>query len=194
MVAKALYRLAFFLVFVMTSFLPASAELGDDGLHKQDWFYLSFLELNEDLKTAGVEGKHLMVIFEQAGCPYCKELHEVNFKDQEIVDLIKKKFVVVQLDLWGSREATDLLGNVMEERDLARQWLVNYTPTTVFLSSDKHSGSNEVFRTPGYLKKFHYASALEFVSSKAYQKLDFQRYLQGKIQRLREQGKEIKIW
>lgn len=194
MVAKALYRLAFFLVFVMTSFLPASAELGDDGLHKQDWFYLSFLELNEDLKTAGVEGKHLMVIFEQAGCPYCKELHEVNFKDQEIVDLIKKEFVVVQLDLWGSREATDLLGNVMEERDLARQWLVNYTPTTVFLSSDKHSGSNEVFRTPGYLKKFHYASALEFVSSKAYQKLDFQRYLQGKIQRLREQGKEIKIW
>ena len=194
MLARALYRLAFFLVFVMTSFLPASAELGDDGLHKQDWFYLSFLELNEDLKTAGVEGKHLMVIFEQAGCPYCKELHEVNFKDQEIVDLIKKKFVVVQLDLWGSREATDLLGNVMEERDLARQWLVNYTPTTVFLSSDKHSGSNEVFRTPGYLKKFHYASALEFVSSKAYQKLDFQRYLQGKIQRLREQGQEIKIW
>ena len=194
MLVRALYRLAFFLVFVMTSFLPASAELGDDGLHKQDWFYLSFLELNEDLKTAGVEGKHLMVIFEQAGCPYCKELHEVNFKDQEIVDLIKKKFVVVQLDLWGSREATDLLGNVMEERDLARQWLVNYTPTTVFLSSDKHSGSNEVFRTPGYLKKFHYASALEFVSSKAYQKLDFQRYLQGKIQRLREQGKEIKIW
>mgnify|MGYP003331664923 FL=1 len=194
MLVRALYRLAFFLVFVMTSFLPASAELGDDGLHKQDWFYLSFLELNEDLKTAGVEGKHLMVIFEQAGCPYCKELHEVNFKDQEIVDLIKKKFVVVQLDLWGSREATDLLGNVMEERDLARQWLVNYTPTTVFLSSDKHSGSNEVFRTPGYLKKFHYASALEFVSSKAYQKLDFQRYLQGKIQRLREQGQEIKIW
>ena len=194
MLVRALYRLAFFLVFVMTSFLPASAELGDDGLHKQDWFYMSFLELNEDLKTAGVEGKHLMVIFEQAGCPYCKELHEINFKDQEIVDLIKKKFVVVQLDLWGSREATDLLGNVMEERDLARQWLVNYTPTTVFLSSDKHSGSNEVFRTPGYLKKFHYASALEFVSSKAYQKLDFQRYLQGKIQRLREQGQEIKIW
>ena len=72
-----------------------------------------------------------MVLFEQRGCPYCKELHAVNFARSEITDYIREHFMVVQLDLWGSREVTDFDGEAMEERALAGKWRVNFTPTTV---------------------------------------------------------------
>lgn len=58
------------------------AEVGNDGLHKQPWFHQSFLELADDVHEAADEGKFLVVLIEQSGCPYCRELHEVNFKTQ----------------------------------------------------------------------------------------------------------------
>ena len=47
----------------------SEARMGDDGLHKQDWFLDSFLELPDDLAEADAQGKYLMVLIEQAGCP-----------------------------------------------------------------------------------------------------------------------------
>ena len=42
----------------LSSLAPLSAaELGDDGLHKQDWFFDSFFELFDDLNTAKEEDK-----------------------------------------------------------------------------------------------------------------------------------------
>ena len=82
----------------------SAAELGDDGLHKQDWFFDSFFELFDDLNTAKEEDKILIILVEQAGCPYCRELHKVNFARSEISEFIQKHALVVQLDLWGARE------------------------------------------------------------------------------------------
>jgi thioredoxin-related protein len=36
-----------------------------------------------------------MVLVEQAGCPYCRELHRVKFERAEIVDAITSDFLVV---------------------------------------------------------------------------------------------------
>jgi len=84
--------------------LPALAqEIGDDGLHKQAWFYDSFLEMGLDLEDAAAEGKGLIVIFEQRGCPYCRELHEVNFNIPEIVAYQSENYLTVQLNLRGDR-------------------------------------------------------------------------------------------
>lgn len=70
----------------------AEARIGDDGLHKQDFFLDSFLEMGADLEEAAAEGKGLIVIFEQRGCPYCRELHNVNFERSEIVEYISDNF------------------------------------------------------------------------------------------------------
>ncbi len=99
----------------------AEARLGDDGLHKQDWFLDSFLDMPEDLADAAAEGKHLMVLIEQAGCPYCRELHDVNFAKAEIVDYLTAHFVVIQLDLWGSREVVDFDGEALPEEATGRE-------------------------------------------------------------------------
>lgn len=190
----------FGLVLLIATALPvwAGGELGDDGLHKQDWFLNSFLEMPDDLAEAADEGKLLMVIVEQAGCPYCREMHNVNFKRTEITDFILENFVVVQLDLWGSREVLDFDGEAMEERDIVRKWGVNFTPTTlVFTMEDEVPTSffeAEAFRLPGLLKPFHYLASLEYVVSGEYEIQPFQRFLQDKFQELETKGITPDVW
>ena len=60
---------------IAASVLPAAAELGDDGLHKEDWFTITFRDMAEDIEAAKADGKRLAVIFEQRGCIYCAKMH-----------------------------------------------------------------------------------------------------------------------
>lgn len=77
--------------------------LGDNGLYHQSWFLDTFLEMPDDLAEASASGKRFAVIWEQKGCPYCKEMHRVNFARAEINDYVREHFAVVQLDPWGAR-------------------------------------------------------------------------------------------
>jgi thioredoxin-related protein len=179
----------------------AAAELGDNGLHIQPWFHSSFLEMPEDLAEAAAEGKDLLVIFEQSGCPYCREMHEVNFAREEISAYVQKKYLVVQIDLRGSRDVVDFDGETLSESALARKWLVNFTPTSVFFALDDAANPPSDFREalafslPGYFKPFHHMTALEYVASDGYlEEPSFQRWLQERADRLRELGLEVNVW
>ena len=182
--------------------LPAqAAEVGEDGLHLQPFFADTFLDLSEDLAEAAAEGKDLMVIVEQRGCPYCRELHEVNFEREEIATFADENFLVLQINMWGSRETTDFDGDVMEERDLMQKWFVSFTPTTLFFSLEDDgappSDMREAlsFLMPGYFKPFHHLSAMEYVASDGYlEEPNFQRWLQAKADRMEEEGHEVVIW
>jgi thioredoxin-related protein len=181
---------------------PAAAasepEPGADGLYKQDWFLDSFLELGDDLDAAAEQGRGLIVLFEQAGCPYCRELHRVNFARPEIVDHLGTHYDVVQLDLWGARAVVDFDGEELEERALAAKWGVNFTPTSLLFPPENAGADSlaaaEAFRVPGYLKPFHYLSSLEYVTSGAYSAQPFQRFLQDKFAELRAQGIDPDVW
>ncbi len=172
--------------------------VGDDGLYKQDWFLDTFLDVGEDLQEAADDGKGLLVLFEQQGCPYCRELHRVNFAKAQLRDFLTTHFNAVQMDLFGSREATDFDGEAMEERRLARRWQINFTPTTILFPPSAAGASSraeaEAFRMPGYLKPFHYLSALEFVAGGAYRDKGFQRFLQDKFAELEAKGLKPDVW
>jgi thioredoxin-related protein len=184
---------------VMTSNVLASGNdgvvVGDDGLYKQAWFIDSFLDLKEDHAEAAADGKGLIILFEQRGCPYCKELHKVNFAKNEIQDYINKNFNVLQLDMWGSRAVTDFDGKEYEERDLAREWRVTFTPTVVFYSKDKSPiEDGESARLPGYFKPFHFLSMLEYVHEGKFEDQHFQRFLQDKFKKMEAEGKKPEVW
>ncbi|MEE9455142.1 MAG: thioredoxin family protein [Paracoccaceae bacterium] len=173
-------------------------DVGDDGLHKQPWFHEGFLEMGPDLAEAAEAGKGLIVIFEQKGCPYCRELHEVNLVIPEIAEYQAENFLTVQINMWGSRIVTDFDGVEVGERELAQKWLINFTPTTLFFAKERVDAATfqeaESFRMPGYFKPFHYASALAFVASGAYSDEGFQRFTQARFDRLVEEGKDPSIW
>lgn len=180
--------------------LPMPA-MGDDGLYHQPWFLQSFLDLREDLRDAAAKGKRLAVLWEQRGCPYCKELHVVNFREPEIVDYIRANFEVIQLNLRGARPVTDFDGKVMTEREIARRYAINFTPTVQFFpaSLDKMQGKTgqeaEVWRLLGYWKPFHFVNSFVYVRENAYETdLDFQEWLSARAKKLRSEGKDVKLW
>lgn len=170
----------------------AEPRLGDDGLHKQDWFLESFLDLAEDLAEATQAGKRLVVLWEQRGCPYCHDLHRINLADAKVVAYIRAHFVILQLNLWGDREVTDFDGEKLREKDFARKYRINFTPTLQFFpeTPDEMKGKKgadaEVVRMPGYFRPFHFISMFEYVREKRYADQDFQRYIMEKSAARRE--------
>ena len=180
------------------SLAGAAVEMNDDGLHVQPWFMETFLDLRDDLAETTAAGKRFAVLWEQRGCPYCREMHEVNLQKKQIVDYLTANFGILQLNLWGSRRVTDFDGEELEERDLARKWAVNFTPTIVFLGTKVGEGKSgkdaEVARMPGYFKPFHFISMFEFVKQEAYADNGFQRFLQDKFEALEAKGIKPDVW
>ncbi len=180
--------------------LDTSTVIEEGGFFTQNWFLESFLELADDLQESTGEEKRFAIIWEQKGCPYCRETHMVNFSTPKIRDWIRDRFNIVQLDIWGSREVTDFDGEVLEERELARKSRVSFTPTIQFFpaSLDDFTGMGsvdaEVARMPGYFRRFHFMTMFEYIFENAYAKQDFQRYLLAKLQRIEESGQQADVW
>ena len=164
--------------------LAAHAEvpLGDDGLHKPDWLHETFKDMREDLAEANAEGKRLMVIVEQRGCIYCTEMHEKIFVVPEIETLLREKFFVVQMNLYGATDVTDFDGTVLPEKEMARRWGIVFTPTLIFLPedvpADKTGAQAAVVMMPGAFGKLTTQGLLQWVLERGYEKGElFQEYL-----------------
>ena len=87
-----------------------AAELGDDGLHKPDWLRDTFKDLQEDHAEAKAEGKRLLMLVEQRGCLYCRDMHEKTFPDPRVNALLKEDYFPVQINLHGDIEIIDVDG------------------------------------------------------------------------------------
>ena len=172
-----------------------ASEVGDDGLHKQAWFATTFRDIKEDMATAKAEGKRLALIFEQRGCTYCRQIHEQVLTDPEVRDFIKANYMVVQYNLYGDEEVTDLDGETLTEKSAARKWRVTFTPTIFFMPEDadgkKDVGASTVSVMPGAFKKGTFLDMFQWVHRKGYEtEEDFQRYHARRIVERREAGKK----
>ena len=93
--------------------------LGVKPTEYPDWFKESFLDFNEDVAEAAAAGKRLMVLFHQDGCPYCNAVVEQNLAQKDIETIVKKKFDVIALNMWGSREIATIGGKTYTEKTFA---------------------------------------------------------------------------
>lgn len=177
-----------------------AAKLNGDGLHVQDWFIDSFLDMREDVMTAHEAGRNYAVIVEQRGCHFCAKTHEINFAHPEIRAYIPANFDMVQLNLHGSRAVTDFDGEELEERAIARKWQANFTPTILFfpppdmLGEGKSGRDIEVARLPGYLRPFTFMQMFKFVREGLYKESNFQAYLYEQAQALEAAGGNPETW
>jgi len=175
--------------------LPALAsEIGEDGLHKQPWFSVTFKDVREDIEAAAAEGKRLAIIIEQRGCIYCKKLHEEVFSDKEVSDYIKANFKMVQYNMFGDEEVTDLDGETLPEKKAIRKWGLVFTPTIVFLPEKAPEGGTlaqaSVSTMPGAFGKWTTLNMFKWVREKGYEGDEhFQKYHARIINELREQGR-----
>jgi thioredoxin-related protein len=133
------------------------------------WFAESLLFIKEDAAEAAKEGKRVMLYFGQDGCPYCKQLMEVNFRQARIVDKMKKGFVAIALNIWGDREVAWTDGRTLTEKQLTAALKVQFTPTLLFLDEK----GEVALRINGYLPPERFESALDYVSGRMEKKLPF---------------------
>lgn len=206
---KSIGRMAFALVLLAAGTATAAEtkdgtislpmpQKGDDGLHKQPWFQETFFDLKEDLAEANAQGKRLVIIWEQLGCPYCKKTHELNFRIPRISNYVRDNFFVLQLNMWGDREVTDFDGEVLSEKNFARKNRVLFTPTFQFFTDNLEEASGnpawraEVHRMPGYFWPFHFYFQFRYVKDNGYiAEPSFQRWLDGQGDKLREKGLNV---
>ncbi len=150
-----------------------------EGFFRQDWFQPLTFDLRKDREAAKKSGKMLVLQWEQLGCVYCKKMHEIAFQYDEIVDLAKANFHVIQMDMRGEREFTDFNGEKKTEARIARANRVSYTPTTQFFGED----AKEVFRMPGYANPPVFKAVYEHVIEKGYVQDTFRDWVRKKIAR-----------
>lgn len=182
------------LALLLAGLTPAAAEMGDDGLHKEDWFTITFRDIAEDMEAARAEGKRLVLIFEQRGCIYCREMHETILSDPEVRDFIRSNFMVVQYNMFGDEEVTDLDGEVLTEKTAARKWAYIFTPTIVFLPEQAPEGKPvseaAVATMPGAFGKWTFLNMFRWVKEKGYESSEhFQTYHARIIEELRAAGR-----
>ena len=77
--------------------------LGAKPTEYPPWFKESFLEFADDIAEAAEQGKRVMLLFHQDGCPYCNLLVERNLSQKNIVDFMQSNFSVIALNMWGDR-------------------------------------------------------------------------------------------
>ncbi len=178
-------RLAAAALLALAPLGAAAAEIGEDGLHKQPWFSVTFKDMGEDLEAAAEAGKRLAVIFEQRGCIYCEKLHEEVFADPEIAAYIAENFMVVQMNLFGDEEVTDFDGTALPEKEMAGRWGVVFTPTILFMpdaAPDGPANAAAVATMPGAFGKLTSLHMFEWVREKGYEGEEhFQKYHARKL-------------
>lgn len=133
-----------------------------DGIHVQPWIESPVpLDLKKATESAQAHGQDLLVLFEQPGCIYCKQLHEVNFIDRPLVTYLVENFMIVQVDIRSDKPMVNFEGKTISQAAFASNLKAAYTPTSVFFDGD----GAEIFRLPGYIPTLFYRAALEYVSA-----------------------------
>ena len=136
------------------------------GQETPSWFSESLLHLPDEVAEAATAGKRVMLYFGQDGCPYCKRLMEVNFRQRATVERMQQRFVALALNVWGDRDVVwvegGTSGKAMTEKQLAARLKVQFTPTLIFL--DEKGGI--ALRLNGYYAPERFNAALDYASGK----------------------------
>lgn len=140
-------------------------------------FFVPADDLKRRAAKAKQNGKGLALVFEQAQCAGCVEMHEKSFADPKLVKLLSSKFDTVRIDTRGKRTLNALDGSPQKEEDIARAMGIRYTPTVVFFDAN----GKEIMRHESYLRPEHFATLVAFLSNGTYlQYKSFQDWLRVK--------------
>ena len=145
--------------------------LGDDGIYHYDWYHQSFFELKDDIDEALSEEKVLMVKFDQKGCIYCEKVALEILSEPAVNRYVRENFLVVQMDIFGSRDVTDLDGTTLPENDMAARWGVVFTPSIYFIAeptNEQRLIDAAAAVMPGAFMKGTFLGMLQWVKTGAY--------------------------
>jgi thioredoxin-related protein len=123
--------------------------------------------------------KFLILVFESADCRYCEKLNievlsQPDFKEKQI----KNRVNIAIINAYGNRLITDPeTKQKMEESALAVANRVSGFPTIVVYDPEKDF--KVIFFQPGYIPKNDFMDFLDYLGSKCYQKVKYQKFIEN---------------
>lgn len=151
--------------FLILSFCGAAAASVDPD----SFFEPTFNDLPEELALAESEGKRLVIMYEQEGCPFCWKMRRDVLSREDVHDYYHKRYRIIQMDIRGSLSVTDFDGEVRTQKEFSIRQNVRHTPAFIFY--DENGG--ELHRLIGFYSKEEFLLAGEYVESGAYEGEDF---------------------
>jgi len=141
---------------------------------RASFFIQSFGDLQDELKSARVQGKQGIVLFFEAdGCRYCAAMRQGVLSQQVVQDWYRDRFVSIAIDIHGDVDITDFDGVTLPEKMIAEQRRVFLTPTVSFIDLD----GAEVYRHVGLVKTVEEFLAMgEYVAGRHYFDKEFSGY------------------
>lgn len=113
-----------------------------------------------DYETALQESKDsqrpLFIFFTSPWCYQCTEMERKVFQNKDIIAILNEQFLLVEVD-------------ISEEKKLKEDFLINHTPTSLFL--DSHGKS--IINLKGYIPTNRFRKLLRYVSEGHYKKAAF---------------------
>lgn len=171
--------LSIFIVLMLFTTLQAEDKkvgkfLGAKDTTMPSWFSDSFLDIQEDIETLASENKRLILFVHQANCPYCNLFVTKNLADNTMKNKIINYFGVTDINMFGDREVTDIDGTTLTEKEFARKYNVQFTPTFMFFNEK----GKQILRLNGYKTIKQFNLALGYVRNKRERLMTYQQYLE----------------
>jgi thioredoxin-related protein len=135
--------------------------------------YANEINLNELLKVAKDQNKHIMLFHHIPKCSYCKKMIDENFKDPKILDIIKKNFIYV--DIYTADKDKVIFKEFSGTHKKFSQYIgaVAY-PATIFINMD----GKVVHRAIGYRNIDEYFAEITYISTNSYKIMDLESYIE----------------
>ncbi|MEA3372523.1 MAG: thioredoxin family protein [Campylobacterota bacterium] len=129
------------------------------------------VDLNKHLETAKNQNKFIMFFHHIPGCPYCQRMIEENFKDPNILKVVNKNFIYVDIYTADTDPVVfkDFAGTHKEFSSYIGA--VAY-PATVFM--DKNG--KVLHRAIGYRNIDEHFADITYISTESYKKMDLESY------------------
>ena len=153
--------------------------IGGKDTTMPSWFLSSFLDLNEDIEELASNNKRLILFLHQPNCPYCHKFVYENLEDEKTKAKIQKDFAVMDINMFGDREVTDIDGNTSSEKEFAIKHKVQFTPTVIFFDEN----ANQVLRLNGYQSIEKFNLAIDYVKDR-----EQQSYKEYMVEKLKQQS------
>ena len=121
-------------------------------------------DIPAEVQAAADDGKNLVVMFGQNGCPYCDKMHKRVFPHPKVAAQYGEHFVMFEINIKGDLEVVSHDGEATTEKEYASKMRARATP--LFVYYDKQG--KDVLRLTGYQEPGIFMTAGRYVSSESY--------------------------
>ncbi|MDH3335800.1 MAG: thioredoxin family protein [Rhodospirillaceae bacterium] len=113
-----------------------------------------------EISAAADEGKNIVIMFHQNGCPYCDKMVKRVFPHPDVLSLYNEKFIMIKVNNKGDLDVITPKGETKSEKDFSSESLVRATPVFIFYAKD----GKTALRLTGYQDPKMFIAAGKYVS------------------------------